>query len=250
MTLITPKRIGNTCFLQASGNGFTLLEMVVVVAIVAATTTWAIPQFTRGIEQSKVDSYTQNLQTGLFNLKNRVQKSSKQCTLFKNLPANTTEDFDKLNYISPDGVLELFNISKKIENANLNDYLDCPLDLTDDRQSKTRFRFLQREGSSEKDNVEILYFQKGLTSGDEQKYERLPSQYKYLLNNLGTNDEGNDMIFRIRSKKYDQDSRLRTRCIVFTGNGHMSDGTWSYTSSECYANCPENHNCNRDDSAA
>ena len=242
MTLPSPKRDGSICLLPASESGFTLVEMVVVVAIVVVTTTWAVPQFTRGIEQSKVDNYTQNLQTGLFNLKNRIQKSSKKCTLFKNLPSTSQAD-----YISPNVLLELTSIDQSIEGTSRNDFLDCPMDPSG-RQSETPFRFLQREGSADKDNVEVSYTQR-----EPAQFGRsgssTTSKDQYRLNNLGTNDKGNDLIFRIRSKKWDQDSRLRTRCIVFSGNGHVFDGTWSYTKSECFQQCPENQNCNRDDRA-
>ena len=68
MRLFTPRRSGSTSLLEAGESGFTLAEMVVVVAIVALTTAWAVPQFTRGIEQNKVDNYVQILHTGLFNL--------------------------------------------------------------------------------------------------------------------------------------------------------------------------------------
>ena len=247
MILSTPKKMASNTWLQASRSGFTLTEIVVVVAIVAATTTWAVPQFTRGIQQNKVDNYTQNLQTGLFNLKNRIQKSSKKCTLFKELPESSKGD-----YISPNFLLELTSIKEQDELSNQdklfdrNDFLDCPMG-TSGRQSTTPFRFLQREGSSDKDNIEVLYQQNIFTlAGVTSKTET--SQDEYRLNNQGSNDEGNDMIFRIRSKKWDQDPRLKTRCIVFSGNGHLFDGTWSYTTSKCFPNCPENQNCNRDDS--
>ena len=59
-------------------GGFTLVEMIVVITIVGLATTWALPQFKRSLEQSKVDRYTQNLESGLFNLKTRLQKASKK----------------------------------------------------------------------------------------------------------------------------------------------------------------------------
>ena len=92
-------------------------------------------------------------------------------------------------------------------------------------------------------SVEVLYIQrKYLTEGDK-KY--IDTQEEYRINNLGTNDEGNDMIFRIRSKYWNKDTRLRTRCIRFSaGSGHLFDGSWSYTNSKCFPKCPEGHNCN------
>ena len=234
MSPLNPKYSRGSSWVKASDRGFTLIEMVIVSAIVAVTTTWAAPQFTRSIEQNRVDNYRYNLLTGIFNLKKRIQKSSKKCDLFKNLPTSSKGD-----YISPDLILELTNT------ANRGDFLDCPMGTTG-RQSRTPFRFLQREGSTEKDSVEVLYLQSKFTLlGNVSKTET--SQNQYSLNNQGNNDNGSDMIFRIRSKKWDQNTRLKTRCIVFSGSGHLYDGTWSYTTSECFEECPENQNCNRDD---
>ena len=233
MSPLNPSYSRGSSLVKASDRGFTLIEMVIVGAIVAVTTTWAAPQFTRSIEQNRVDSYRDNLLNGLFNLKKRIQKSSKKCDLFKNLPTSSKGD-----YISPDLILELTNT------ANRGDFLDCPMGTTG-RQSRAPFRFLQREGSAEKDSVEILYLQSKFTlSGNTST--TVISQNQYSLNNQGNNDTGSDMIFRIRSKKWDQNNRLKTRCIVLRGSGHLYDGTWSYTTSECFEKCPENQNCNRD----
>ena len=71
------------------------------------------------------------------------------------------------------------------------------------------------------------------------------SQDAYKINNLGTNDDGKDLIFRIRSKRWDREARLKTRCIILSGAGHIFDGTWSYTESKCFPTCPKDQNCNR-----
>ena len=199
-------------------NGFTLMEMIVVVAIIGTTTTWALPQFKRSYEQGKVDRYTQNLESGLFNLKKRLQKSSKKCTFFGDIGEGLVN-----TYNDPDKLIELNQLETKRTN-----FLDCIIDDRDSGiESKTPFRFLQREGTSDKNNVEIS-----------------TSAKAYKLNNLGANAEGKDITFRIRSNQWNGDRRLHTRCIVFSGNGHLYRGTWSYTNPGCFEYCPENNNCN------
>jgi prepilin-type N-terminal cleavage/methylation domain-containing protein len=232
MRLFTPRRSGSTSLLDAGESGFTLAEMVVVVAIVALTTAWAVPQFTRGIEQNKVDNYAQNLHTGLFNLRKRVQKSSKTCELFKQFPSAS-----KVNYISPNMFLELSTI------VNRDNLLDCSMG-TAGPQSISPFRFLQLEGSDNRDSVEVLYLQRQFTPLGNTNLSKI-TQDKYDLTNLATNPDGNDMIFRIRSKKWDQDTSLKTRCIVFPAVGILTYGRWSYTQSECFKYCPKGDNCNR-----
>ena len=121
---------------------------MVVITIVGLATTWALPQFKRSLEQSKVDRYTQNLESGLFNLKTRLQKASKKCTFFGGVS-------DRLinTYTKPDQLIEL----NEFNSTERGKYLDC---LIDDRdtglESETPFRFLQREGTPDKNNVEIL----------------------------------------------------------------------------------------------
>ena len=88
MNIYTPIQNKRITPLKGLKNGFTLMELTIIIAIIATTTTWAMPKFTRTIEQKRVDNYTQNLQAGLFNLKNRIQKSSKKCTLFKGFWVN------------------------------------------------------------------------------------------------------------------------------------------------------------------
>lgn len=200
-------------------NGFTLIEMIVVVTIIGTAITWALPQFKRSYEQSKVDRYTQNLESGLLNIKARLQKSSKKCTFFGDVSEQSIN-----SYIKPVNILEL----NKFDSITRSKFLDCPIDSRDTgNESKTPFRYLQREGTSDKDNVEIL-----------------ASAQSYKLNNLGANTEGKDITFRIRSNQWEENQRLHTRCINFSANGHLYQGTWSYTDSGCFEYCPENHNCN------
>ena len=200
-------------------SGFTLIEMIVVITIIGLATTWALPEFKRSLEQSKVDRYSQNLESGLFNLKTRLQKSSKKCTFFDDISNQIVNTYTK-----PDQLVELneFNAEERRK------YLDC---LIDDRdiglESETPFRYLQREGTSDKNNIEIL-----------------TSTKRYKLNNLGANTEGKDLIFRVRSNRWEEEKRLNTQCIIYSGNGHLYRGTWSYTDARCFEYCPENHNCN------
>ena len=204
---------------KRNDGGFTLIEMIVVMTIVGLATTWALPQFKRSLEQNKVDRYTQNLESGLFNLKTRLQKASKKCTFFDGISNQLVNTYTK-----PDQLIEL----NEFNSTERGKYLDCLIDERDTGlESETPFRFLQREGTPDKNNVEVL-----------------TSIKSYKLNNLGANTEGKDIILRVRSNRWETNTRLNTRCIVFSGNGHLYRGTWSYTNSGCFEYCPKDHNCN------
>ena len=202
---------------RQKANGFTFMEMIVVVLLIALSTTWAWPQFQRKREQGILDRYHQNLTTGLLNLKKRLQKTSKTCTLFPGV-AQAKQG----KYIEADKIIEL-NQLKRV------DYLDCIFDQRDRGLEKDiPFRYLQREGTTERNSAEILI-----------------SRNNFQLNNLGANIQGDDITFRIRSKQWEKQNRLLTRCIVYSGNGHIFKGTWSYTQSKCFEYCPKGDNCNQ-----
>ena len=79
--------------IPTNNQGFTLLEMIVVAAIIGITTTAALPDFQRGIAQGKVDRYTNNIETGFFNLKARVSAYKIGCEInfqaHRNFKVNT-----------------------------------------------------------------------------------------------------------------------------------------------------------------
>ena len=214
-------------------HGFTLLELLVAITITAMASAWAIPNMQRQFQQQQVDHFTQNLETGMFNLIAKVRKSSKYCTLFKS-KGKTNE------YVNPDALIELTAIAQAesipLKQCMLRrEYLDCPernnsCDINPDDFLK--FRFLSKEKTK-----------------DSKKIEVLTSQVNYQLSPQGTNPKGEEIIFRIRSRKWNQYPSLITRCIVISGNGHLFKGTWEYDNPTnnpkgCQSKCPPNSNCN------
>ena len=83
----------------------TLLELLFAITIAAMANAWAIPNMQRQFQQQQVDHFTQNLETGMFNLIAKVRKSSKYCTLFES-KGKTNE------YVKPDALIELTAIAQ------------------------------------------------------------------------------------------------------------------------------------------
>ena len=205
---------------ESEGRGFTLLELLVAVVILAGATAWALPRLNYKIQQSNVDSYTQNLETGMFSLMVRVRRSAKYCTLFRTNPSISS-------YTHPNKIVELHQIN----GSDYQQYIDCPC-TPGSGNCSTPFRFLHKEQTQEANRVQILV-----------------SESDYGLSPQGTNPEGNELIIRVRSNQWNQNQQVLTRCLVISGNGHLFKGTWDYeanqlSSSACKKFCPTDGNCN------
>lgn len=210
-------------------TGFTLLELLVAAAIIAVTCAWSIPNLQRTIQQNRVDQYTLNLEQGMFKLIAKVRQTSKFCTLFKG-------GFQNNSYLPAKELLELESISASESNsakrcALRRDYLDCPSageNCTDNAIDFLKFRYLSQENTSQSSEIEIFT--------NATNYEFSPQ---------GTNPQGQDIVFRVRSKEWNKTPNLMTRCVLVSGNGHVFRGTWQYSSpSGCRSNCAQGENCN------
>ena len=190
-------------------QGFTLLELLVVMAIVGIFSTYGIFSLRRNVAQGQVDRYTQFVETGLFSLRARLGRFKRGCELYldQDLSTNTWgPPWKLLEFQQPDG-----------SQSNSTRLKCCDDDITGEQIECTpRYRLLTMEGTRESKQVEVS----------------TPQAY-YELSTAGTSTSGENLTILIRSINSAKEPQLRTRCVELSGSGHIHSGTWNQDADFC-----------------
>jgi prepilin-type N-terminal cleavage/methylation domain-containing protein len=200
-------------------QGFTLIEVLVVLIIVGLTSSWAIPSFHRSILQGKVDRYMRNVASGLFSLRARMGAIKGSCLI----DFGERSSFSIGEFLAAEQLLERQQLNGTL---STNDALkQCRASYAGDAQVNAEaFRLVNLEGSRERDAVEVAL--------KNQTYSFTPP---------GTTANANAMTILIRAKGTNTSagspissiSKIRTRCVEVSGNGQVFSGTWSQKSNLC-----------------
>jgi prepilin-type N-terminal cleavage/methylation domain-containing protein len=227
----------------AANKGFTLLELIVVSAIIAMTSAWSIPEFKRGIAQAQVDRYAKNIESGLFSFRAKTGAFKESCKIdFGNIP-----DFKAGEYIDASMMLEQETIlsSNQLTRKQTDPLYRCNYtsdDLSDLTSDSTELSN-QNEALSRVQHVAASVRLVGQLNTKEHSHVDIASTAQtYTFTPPGTSINGNTMTLLVQSKeanqswalKSDGSSRLVTRCIQASGNGRVEYGTW--TGSICSKN--------------
>lgn len=187
-----------------TSHGFSLLELLIVAVIVVIGTTWSIPQYRRQLALSRLDQYTQQIESGLFSLRARQSAEGTSCQLLFN-PSHVGIDNIENGYGRPSDVLELSHLTQQQRHQRLEccDSTEC--------QWESPYRLLSQENTEASKVVEIK-----------------SSESEYSLSPPGTSTDGNDLILLVRSISWNQDPErpLPLRCIQLSTTGHLHRGTW------------------------
>ncbi len=200
-------------------NGFTLIEVLVVVVIIGIAGSMALPTYRRTLAQGNVDRYTQFVESGLFNLRARLGRTRSSCQI--NLDPNFTNN----KFGLPSEVLEFQG-----ENGarSKDPRLQCCEEkgalvvcAADKLAGEKPYRFINLEGTQESKQVEL--------SATQSTYELSPP---------GTSVSADDLTILIRTVNFDTldtdlQARLLTRCVSMMGNGLVQAGTWSDEDMSC-----------------
>ena len=184
-------------------EGFSLLELLMVIVFVGLIMGWGIPNIRRQIIRQEVNNYTLRIEAGLQSLraKQAVEKTSCVMTYPGNAftPSGTTSPS---NFVGPAGVIEL----KGIEGEARKKHLNC----SDDPTINNKFRLLVTEGSPLSKKIEISL-----------------TRQSFTITPPGTSTDGGSLILLIRSKQHATlNPPLPIRCVEFTGNGLSRVGDW------------------------
>ena len=197
-------------------QGFTLLELLVVMAIVGIFSTYGIFSLRRNVAQGQVDRYTQFVETGLFSLRARLGRFKRGCELYldQDLSTNTWgPPWKLLEFQQPDGSQSNSTRFKCCYDEITEEQREC---TPEDLSGKASYRFLTMEGTRESKQVEVS----------------TPQAY-YELSTAGTSTGGENLTILIRSRDSAKESQLRTRCVELSGSGHIHSGTWNQDADFC-----------------
>lgn len=215
--------------MNKTSEGFSLLELVVGIAIITIGLSAALPSYLRSLRQGEVDRYTQQLEAGFFGLRAKLGQQKTSCTL-------TFGNHGLSNFVSPADLVEMRNHPRRIECCNsdieaagassgcafgpqIGTLLAKANDLTGEEKDKIirdrSLRLLDRESTPESNAVEIAV--------------NLPT---YELTPPGTSTMSEALVFLIRSKNT-KEQRLRTRCLEISGTGTVFRANWNSSTSSC-----------------
>ncbi|MDA7677063.1 type II secretion system GspH family protein [bacterium] len=208
--------------MKKQSNGFSLVEIVIAAAIATGVTAWATPRYFRALRQAEVDRYTQSIEAGFFNLRADLGTSRTSCQLKFDQAKTWVKPQELLEFRQDNGKLantkRLRCCNSQIEKANKNESRDdeChdgpligALLNKSTASEKGSMRFIRTEGSNEVKKVEVAV-----------------SRTEYELTPPGTSARTEPITFMVRSIDAVENTRLISRCVQVSGNGHLLNGTW------------------------
>ena len=185
-------------------SGFSLVELLVVVVIMTLGISWALPQYRRQQALNQLDQYTQQVESGLFNLRARQSSEGTSCEINFDPTfvgtVNTTTGFGRAT-----DVVELSHLTLEQRNKRL----EC-CDATGCTWSPP-YRLMSQEGTANSRSVELKV-----------------SRQSYSLSPPGTSTDQSPLILLVRQINWDGDKSrpLPLRCVELSATGHLHRGTW------------------------
>ena len=215
--------------MKRTETGFTLIEMVVTVAILAIATAMTAPIITRNRWQGEVDRYASMLESGLYGLRAKLGARKTSCIItfpatFNFAPPNKLVEFSQSNSNNQTS----FQCCDS-EISRLKQDPDCNIGHPGYQLSSLTNRPL--------DNLRLLLHE----STPESNAVRVAvSGKEFGFTPPGTTANSGTLTFLIchnrsqtagsTSRCLPDHDRLKMRCVQIDGTGAIAKGTWEVTS--------------------
>lgn len=186
-----------------SNNGFTLLELLIVIVLIGLMVRWGLPTIQRQLVRQEVKNYAIRVASGLQSLRARQSIMKTSCTMqFPSDAITPLGSNSPTNFVAPEGLIELSGLETSQRSVRLN--------CSDDAEINQTFRLIDTENSPLTQKVDISV-----------------SRSTFTISPPGTAIDGGSLIILVRSKRHGSiNPPLPVRCVEFTGNGLSRIGNW------------------------
>ena len=204
--------------------GFTLVEMLVAIAITSIGATAVIPVLQTRFRQAAVDSYTQKIEAGLTQLKANMIGRQDSCIIYFPEGSGSETEF------SPEDIDRISIEEERDDGAEA----DCP------KPSKMGGKTMATT------KLRLLSIRNTQSANDQTDLKILISPESISLNTVGgvtapraldSTEVSQPLVIRIRSERLTNQGRGLERCVIMEPTtGEISSGSWhgaSFNSGRC-----------------
>jgi prepilin-type N-terminal cleavage/methylation domain-containing protein len=216
--------------MKKTNKGFTLIEMVVTMALLTASTAITVPIITRNRGQGDVNRYVHSLESGLLNLKAKLGQTKTNCAI--NFP--TTFTFQK-----PESLVE-FSQGKNeqtsmkccnSEISKLTNDTDCLTGYAGNRlgeltgKAQDNLRLVQQESTPASKEVRVAVSKTNFGLTPPGTTANLDTITFLICHEQAASTE--DPTSCIPSQ-----NKLNIGCVEINGAGEIKKGTWALANAE------------------
>ena len=208
-------------------SGFSLIEMIVTVAILSIATATILPIVTRNRWQADVDQYALQLETGLYGLRAKLGANKTSCTI----------DFSSTyTFLSPEEIVEFSQKNQK----NQTNFVCCDSTIVTAKEASGQGSDCRYQGDKIGDltgnplnNLRLVQLE---SSSASKSVLVAVSRTDFGFTPPGTTANAGTLTFLLCHNRalsendstqcVESQNRLNIRCVQIDGTGGISRGRW------------------------